>query len=49
MMELRYKKYGEERKMIFVGWDDVFEKVEDKNVEKDSIEVYEDEVLIWSE
>lgn len=49
MMEMRYRKYGEERKMIFVGWDDVYEKVVDKNVEVGSVRVYEDDVLIYEE
>ena len=49
MMEMRYEKFGREKKMIFVGWDDVYEKVLDKDVRVGSIRVYENDELIYEE
>jgi len=43
MFEVRYRKYGEDRKVIWncFDWDMVYEKLLDEDVEKGSIECWE--------
>jgi hypothetical protein len=46
MMEMVYEKNGILKRMIYVGMDDVLEKVEDMWVKSGSIELYENGEMI---